>query len=356
MMKNHTAYPLEIIPLKRDDGCLWQPISNGAYSLVELLVVLSIIAVMAGVGLAVLSFSGRQMGFQGVRGEIVSMLRYTRSNAITEKGTSTLVIDPVERRIYTCARRTVGLWHFEDNTNGNSTGAFGNNAQLNGDADIFVDGRIGNCFMITSIGWAQCGTIPIMTQNQGISIECWISATPPALPTKRTVIELSNGGISIEDDDSIEITYGGLSTRTSPAFIPYQRWTHIVMTYEPDYTLSDNSGILSLYVNNMFVGSKNGIAAVMPGKWDVMVSNPVSSFIGMIDEVKISVIAEIDKITLESDISIIEGASALATPLMIQFDKKGNLVQPVSPLTFISSSARDSFILEVTFWGSVKIR
>ena len=79
------------------------------FTIVELLVVLSIIALIMGVGLATMTHSGRQFSFQAVRGEMVSLVRYTRSNATIEKGVSVIVIDPIKKQIYTRSRRAAGL-------------------------------------------------------------------------------------------------------------------------------------------------------------------------------------------------------------------------------------------------------
>lgn len=331
--------------------------SKRGFTIIELLVVLSIMALITGVGLAVLSHSGRQFGFQAVRGELVSLIRYTRSNAKTEKGVSTVVIDPVKKEIYSCARRTVGLWHFED-ANGNiSSGAFGNNATLQGDAAVSPYGRFGNGLMIVSGGYADCGAVPILSRDAGVSIECWISPTVISPLSQRTMVDLTEGSIMLDADDSVKASYGSLAFNTASSIIPYERWSYLMMVYEPDYTRYDGSGTLSLYINNILVGQASGNPGISIGKKNLYVSNSGTSFKGMIDEVKVALLIETDKLKLESDISITtELGQTFATSFAIRFNKDGRLIQTVPVMLFTSASTRDSFILEVTSDGAVKIR
>jgi hypothetical protein len=326
----------------------------------ELLVVITIMAMITGIGMAILSHSGRQFGFQATRGEIVSLIRYTRSNAITEKGLTSVVIDGGKKQIYSCARRTLGLWHFEDVNNNSSTGAFGNNAKLYGEATIAPYGRFGNGLMITTTGSATCGTIPVVSQNQGIAVECWISPTDSGKLTERTIVDLTNGRLALNADDSIKISYGSLTTDTSPASIPYGRWSYVSMVYEPDYTRLDSHGTLSLYINDILIKQIIGNPTAPIGKWNLNVSSPANPFNGMIDEVKVSLMSETERLQLEPDISIQAdyetGFAVLLTSVLIKFDKKGNLKQSIPLIKLTSSSTKDSFILEVTSWGAVKIR
>ena len=325
-----------------------------AFTIVELLVVLSIVALIMGVGLATMSHSGRQFGFQAVRGELVSIIRYTRSNATTEKGVSVVVIDPLKKEIYSRARRTVGLWHFEDiDGSNNSIGAFNNNAQLQGDAAVAPYGRFGNGLMITSTGSADCGTIPILSRDAGISVECWISPTDNWPLSQRTIVDLTEGSIMLEANDSVKASYGSLAFNTAVSIIPYERWTHLMMVYEPDYTSYGDSGTLSLYINNALVGQSSGNPGVSIGKKNFSVSSSGASFKGMIDEVKVVLLVETEKLKLESDILV---TGAFTTPFAIRFNKDGRLIQSVPITLFTSASTRDSFILEVTSDGAVKIR
>ena len=328
-----------------------------AFTIVELLVVLSIAALITGVGLAVLSHSGRQFGFQAVRGELVSLIRYTRSNAKTEKGVSVVVIDPVKKEVYSCARRTVGLWHFEDANSNISSGAFGNNATLQGDAAVSPYGRFGNGLMIVSGGSADCGTIPILSRDAGVSIECWLSPTVISPLSQRTIVNLTEGSIILDADDSVKASYGSLSFNTEVSIIPYERWSYLMMVYENDYTRYDGSGTLSLYLNNILVGQTSGNPGISTGKKNFYVSNSGTSFKGMIDEVKVALLVETEKLKLESDISITgEFGQLFLTPFGIRFNKDGRLIQTVPIMLFTSASTRDSFVLEVTTDGAVKIR
>lgn len=331
----------------------------GGFTLIELLVVLSIVALITGVGLAVLSHSGRQFGFQAMSSQLVSTLRYARSNAVSEKGVSAVVVDARKKEIYSCSRRTFGLWHFEDIDSGNkSTGAFNNHAKLQGGAAIAPYGRVGSGLMIPGTGgYAECGAIPTLAGNVGISVECWISPTLIAYLRDRVLIGLSDGRITLADDDSIKIAYGALSFNTAPSVIPYERWTHLAMIYEPDYTRLDGSGTLSLYLNDKPAGQVVGYPAIPRSKQSFSVSQSGASFVGMIDQVRVTLLIETDKIQLENDITLTsETGQPFLMPFGIRFGRDGRLVQSAPFMLFTSTSTRDSFLLEVTTDGAVKIR
>jgi prepilin-type N-terminal cleavage/methylation domain-containing protein len=332
--------------------------NRNGFTVIELLVVLTIVALITGAGLAVLSHSGRQFGFQSMRGELVSMIRYARSNAITEKGVSAVVINGPKKQILSFARRTFGLWRFEDIDGDNkSAGAFNNKAELKGGAVIAPFGRFGSGLLITGAGYAECGTIPILSRNAGLSVECWISPTVISPLTARTVVNMPELTLILDSDDSVKAAYGSLSFNTAGSILSYERWSHLMLLYEPDYTRSDDRGVLSLYINGVLSGQTLGNPGISIGKRNFYVSHGGAPFKGMIDEVKVTLLVETQTLKLESDITIRQLNGLLfVAPFGIRFDKDGRLVQPVPAMLFNSASTNDSFILAVDDDGLTTVR
>ena len=130
-----------------------------------------------------------------------------------------------------------------------------------------------------------------------------------------------------------------------------------MMVYEPDYTQYNGSGTLSLYINNMLVGQSSGTPGVSTGSKNFTVSGSGASFKGMIDEVKVALLVESEKLKLESDITVTgETGQVFTAPFAIRFNKDGRLIQSVPITLFTSASTRDSFKLEVTADGGVSVR
>jgi hypothetical protein len=107
----------------------------------------------------------------------------------------------------------------------------------------------------------------------------------------------------------------------------------------------------------MLVGQSSGAPGVSTGKKNFYVSNSGASFSGMIDEVKVALLVETEKLKLESDISVTgELGQAFTNPFAIRFNKDGRLIQLVPITLFTSASTRDSFKLEVTADGLTTVR
>ena len=82
--------------------------------MIELLVVMGIMAVMAGITAA--SFVGvtRRASREGARENIMDVLRQARVSAVDTGRGAVVRIDPAANSIYGIATNVIGAWHFEE--------------------------------------------------------------------------------------------------------------------------------------------------------------------------------------------------------------------------------------------------
>jgi type II secretory pathway pseudopilin PulG len=343
-----------------------------AITLVELLVVFSIISIIAGMGMALWSHSGKQMGFQALRGEINSLVQLAQSSARLDKRNVTVTIDPARKEIYYIVKRPFGLWHCEDITpEGVTTGSFNFNARLSGSAAIVSGGWIGGGLLLdydgASSSYAEITGIPLLDRADGLVMEVAVYPYMSMTNTDKTIVEKSGAySIIFGAANFISVEFGQTTISTTFNAIPYERWSSILASYEPAvYGSSQSSGRLSLFINNQYVNDINNITKPDSADGPVTIGSRQgdSSFFGIVDELKFSGLIRSDPIKLEQSdlvmtIELQDGTvNPLAEPHSFIFNKEGFLTsvfrgdilvtsQPVK-LTFSSGALRDNFEIAV---------
>ncbi|HUS57800.1 MAG TPA: prepilin-type N-terminal cleavage/methylation domain-containing protein, partial [Planctomycetota bacterium] len=121
-----------------------------AFTLVEMLVVVTVIALMLGIGVGAYISFNRDMTWHASVTTISSLLQACRNSASSDQTPAVLVIDtepaPDEQGMFICKQvyaatlERVGTWHFEGlaSTGGGviADGSFGQKAAMNGDAAL----------------------------------------------------------------------------------------------------------------------------------------------------------------------------------------------------------------------------
>lgn len=79
--------------MMRKDGC-------AGYTLVELLIVMAVIAMVAGLGVPFFARSLERAELKAVAGEMAALMRLARQEAIARKTVFSAVIDPAQRAVY----------------------------------------------------------------------------------------------------------------------------------------------------------------------------------------------------------------------------------------------------------------
>jgi prepilin-type N-terminal cleavage/methylation domain-containing protein len=337
--------------------------SSYAFTLIELLVVITIIAVVSGVGMAFLSTANKQFGFQATQGEIVSMLRSARSQAITQKEPVSVVFDVVRKEVYLEIRRNIRLWHMEDSTTGKVTGAFGYNAQFTGLIDITPEGRFGRGLSFNGAGEVDCGKLTLKGNETSLMIDIWIY---PVSATDQIIFRLTVKGESPADskyflmltkERALTAKFGDIQTTSMRGIVPLDRWSHVRLRYD--------AFLQNLYImqwGNLNVWLNEGVVAQMSGttqakEYDpVMLSLQDTPYYGKMDEVKISAIVATDLIKLEPvNVEITSNLLPVNDKIKVTFDSKGNLSGDSSVTVGMNwPGNRESFAIVINPSGMVE--
>ena len=344
-------------------------------TLLELLVVMAIAAILAG--MAALSFAaiGRRSSREGAAQDIEGLLRRAQVSAV-DSGRGALVrIDPVERSIYGLASTVEGAWHFEELDDNITPGAklYDGSVPAGGGVTDGHDGVVGLCLQFDDsndlVDCEYAGPVPVFNQTDGVRIEAWvwpgevaggsISATevlgvmgkatggPPALgfgmgvrctstsPWRYSV----HGGFYLADGTQIALTGDG------DCRIPGEEWSHVAIEFDGYEARLFVNGVLEdldsyrrpetgnpvddpgptsgggytdvEFIPPLRIGTARGAsltvgAAVMPG-------SGMEYFQGLIDEPRLLSIAGGDRVQMP------EGVGITASHETIRFDGQGRL-------------------------------
>ena len=319
-----------------------------AVTLIELLVVISILAVISGIGMAFFSHSNRQLDFQSTSGEIISIIRFARSAARTEKMPTRVVIDPVKKEIYCFKRQILGLWHFEDTGLAGSTGAFNRSAELAGGAELTPDGKFGQGVNLPGFGLIDCGDIPVVFPDQGLEIEAWVYLFETEQSRNQTImVKAGEYRFEIAADRGLFGRFDQLVVNSRSGIVPLNRWVRLRLVYDQE--------VLQLFINKQKVAERSGSASLKDDKSSLTVSSHAYPLNGKVDEIKISAIVKGRRFKLQpSDVNISSrsGSNGL---IVLQFDERGRLNYSQIRIKFESPSVRSSFELKIDSFGNVKM-
>ncbi|MCI0343392.1 MAG: prepilin-type N-terminal cleavage/methylation domain-containing protein, partial [Planctomycetales bacterium] len=253
------------------------------FTLLELLIVTSIIAMVAGMSLAFLSRVGRSLAVTTFRGQVNAVIRAARNTAITENGPVTVVVDPEEREISAVVRRTVGFMQFEPGRE--SEGAFGLAASFHGETES-TWGKIGGALRLGRGANLDLGTEPFDFVEGG-ALDVWLMPDPQG----RGGIVASKGqayGLEVLGDGIVAgfFRLEGKQQVESPEPITPGRWTHVELAYDTE--------ALRLLLDGREVATwrpKPGEAPPRPApdaSSPLRVGDPRRPFAGRVDQFRVS--------------------------------------------------------------------
>ncbi len=190
------------------------------FTLTELMVVLGIIAITLGFGVAMIGRNDKGMGLRAGTNQVIATVRFARGSAIAERSPSYVVIDAADRTLSHVSKKTMGLWHLEDTL---TTGALGRNGAPSGGQ--LVPGRIGQAYYFQAAGLIDCGALAPYAPEQGLVLECWAF-----LEEHSPMILLAKGddyGLRITREGYLEAYVGELRISTAPEVVPFKKWFYV---------------------------------------------------------------------------------------------------------------------------------
>lgn len=282
---------------------------NGV-TLIELMVVMSIIAIMLGAGLALFTESNKDRGLRAARGMVLGACRYAKTTARNTRAPVWMRLDPEGRWIATSVRRPMASWHFEDNT---LRGAMGRQAELDS-GKIIDDGRVGRGILFDDKGGhLDCGPLPMISPDQGLIAEVWYR--PKTHRKDRTVLSKKGEfGIAVDRGGSLHAFVGGgqgvvqIDVKNLP--IPENRWSKLAILWD--------AKTLTLLVNDRPLARRAGTAVFEMNDSPLLIGTPEMPLDGCVDEIRVDALVE------DSHPVLPEGILVSGVP-ELRFDETGAL-------------------------------
>lgn len=152
---------------------------QAGFTLFELLVVISIVSLLLGLGVTVLSRLSCEWGFEANILRTQAVIRAARNFSLTNEASSEVHVIPRENTIFGLGQKTVAQWHFEEIIGDEVVGAFGMRGKVTN--AYLVQGKTGNGLEFgTGQGldvrdsYVDCGNLPAFTPPGGLVLEAWI--------------------------------------------------------------------------------------------------------------------------------------------------------------------------------------
>lgn len=365
-----------------------------AVTLVELLVTMSVVAILMLGGVAVYFRMNRGFALQAATSSIESTLRAARHFAIHERSPAVVATEPQEdnpaliARVYAIGRQTVSNWHFEHPkqfTGDKVLGALGQEATVTGTL-ASAPGRMGTALALDGAGTSLQVISPYLDGlREGVFIEAyvWPDATglsPGAiLPIvckdtrasaafRLELVYKGNNIFHLQGAVRVETDGGGQEVSLTGTNIPIfaGEWTHVAMAYtrEGKDASGNNNSALVLRVNGQeaarhLENTAGGSKLLAPNTSPLTIGSDGASFFkGRLDELEIAglVVGENREMPKNTEVTLDPGGSKDGR---IHFDPEGRLdpAHHARPVIFRIISAEDRLMrsVRVGWLGNVEV-
>ncbi|MHC4599550.1 MAG: LamG-like jellyroll fold domain-containing protein [Planctomycetota bacterium] len=352
---------------------------RSAFTLVEILVVCSLLAIIMGLGAAFLGSLNRVMAVQAEKGRLDALVRQAHNSASLEHARAWVILDPNRNTVEVKAMTVVGLWHFEDE---DLTGFPQDQDVSLGSARLsnpeIVSGKIGRCLVFDGKGsGADLGTNHLFESKYGIAVEAWVFPEEDATATLFSLgkgLKLTLSGEFLEGSvlgvGSVDNSWSTKKSRSKKnqltVPVPIRRWSQIAISFDGHR--------VELRVNGALAGEypprdtkkkkkKSKSRSKTPVE-DALLFQPDPdshliigrNFQGMIDEVRVSAVVHTKVQTLDANVAIDPKRS---TDLVVHFAPGGWLDEAFHTETvrIVLTSKTDQNkveVLEISRLGTIR--
>jgi hypothetical protein len=285
--------------------------SSSGLTLLELLLVLFLLAILAGISLGFLSTL--DLGRRAARGLVKSVVRSAANTAVASGARSEVRIDPARGELHAQVLRVVGTWHFERSL----AGAFGIDGAA--DAGLFTaEGYLGSALAFAG-KFGATATVPVQHDSSfdlrdGFALECavsWDDSGGGRILSIGETCSLELGGAGevrgrftaagVRDG---EPAAGASVVAVSPGgAVSSGRWARLRLVYDRRE--------LVLEVDGVRVASVEETAQVWRVDGPLVLSDPRRPFPGRIDELVVRAVTAGDTAKLPDSVAIAEAPAAI---------------------------------------------
>ena len=333
-------------PFSRHEG--------GGYTILELMVVISIIALLGGLSIAAFQVTRRNYQLSSSASEIATCLRRMRNRAITKGIPLIATVDPTTRTI--SGRRIESLveWSFEDARDDPEKHGTSSKRSYRTVGARIVPGRVGQGLAFDGPGaHVDCGERTAFEIRDGLSIEAWVrhertrSVAPPIGERKKesrkrlrakakgrrdpSFTILAREGayfLGMTASGALEAGIGDYLARTADGVVAPGRWTAVGLRFDAGRLSVQVDGVeRDLKRHGPTGGPSSTTGSGTPGppariptsSENLTISSAGQPFPGAIDEVRIRGIREV------SCFSYPEYQRIIGWKKEIHFDHRGHL-------------------------------
>jgi len=364
---------------------------QSAMTLVELLVTMSVVAILMLGGVGVYWRMNRGLALSSAVSSIESVLRSARACAVHERSPAVVAVgfqpdstDPDPRKrlvgvVHALGRETVSCWHFEQEqfAGGSVLGALGQKATATGATP--APGKVGMALLLDGATTQLEVQSPYLDGvREGVFIECYVCPQAAADGALLPIVSkgegaaatywlalLGVGGNAFALQGNVCLAGGVVpSTLTTGALVVPGQWSHVALAYYRDGKAQSGSerGTLTLSVNGVEAGR-----SYYEGADPRLEANTAplrigfdgaNRFKGMIDELKIAglVAGEAVNLPKNTEVRLDPGGSPDGR---VHFDPEGKLdpAHHKGPAIFRVISAEDRLLrsVRVNWLGTVEV-
>lgn len=331
-------------------GSDWE--ARGGFTLLELLVVIVIISLIAGLGAGAYQVVRRNFALEAAAGRLQGVIRAARNAAVLTGIPTAAVVDPVSRTAFAVGFEPVGEWSFEPVPE-DLDAELGLGAYENRGASEIPDGKVGRALRFgnppgaQSGSWIDCGRKPAFDVRAAVHCEAWVrypavrsepvrrSASGPVRGTAHRAAEILPAAAILEKrgayflglapDGALEGAIGDYRMRTKPGAVSPDRWVHVALQYDGRSLELRVDGVpraaesVSEDGSPLPRGSSRLPETVPITAAPVTISSPDRPFFGDVDEVRLAGAAELVEYQLDASMHI------LGWKKVIRFDRRGHL-------------------------------
>ena len=320
-------------------------LARGAFTIIELLVVISIISVLLGIGTGIYFKFVRTTALMGEQRAIIAVIQMARSSAVEEGGETFVCIDSEQNSIYPFGREKIGVWHFETLAEGFTDGALSQGGRVASGDPVLADGKVGKAIQLDGTAYLKCKLfrppqwvdIPTYNARDGLAAEAWVAPATGGVAkmnvfaregwfemalTWDAAAEMYALSAVIVTHDADDASYMRYSATSAPVIRPGE-WTHLRMSC---HKMSTGVALGINGVEQAPATSAAGTASAPSDSTETAIgaaADGSNAFNGRIDELIVSAytVDTVHKVTPKLSLE----TAGLAEGSTIRFDASGRL-------------------------------